>query len=106
MNNLRRLTRNLIVRVSIKAIRLRWFLLGPYYAGLAVQAEYLYRQSELYKNRWRVMGQEFADEAFKGDALLFFHHAQHGPWLIKFMIFIDATLGKAPTPYYISDVID
>lgn len=73
-----------------------------YYAGLAVQARFLYQQSPLFKYRWQELGLDFAKESFDNtsDGEYFFHKAQKEPFKIRFQIFLDAISSKEPRPYY------
>ena len=68
--------------------------------GLAVQAKFLYRQSDLFKNRYQQLGLEFAEQTFEQNAFYFFKKAQEEPFIIKAKIFFDAVSGKKPKPYY------
>ncbi len=84
-------------------VRVKHFLLRPYYHGLSIQARYLYRRSDLFKLRWEQLGHEYALESFEGDtALYFFGLAKKEHWRIRLQIFIDATVGREPKPYFIS----
>lgn len=85
-------------------VQLKWKILQPYYEGLAVQIRFLYRQSTLFKDRWQLLGLEFANESFENNSneqMLFFRKAQKEPLKIRFQIFMDAIQGKEPRPYYI-----
>lgn len=84
-------------------IRFRWFLLGDYYARLAVQARYLYRQSLLFKERWQQVGLDYAEESFDNVAEHFFHKAKKEHILIRGRILLDSILGRPPQAYAISD---
>lgn len=87
-----------------KFIQLKWKVLKPYYAGIAVQARFLYQQSELFKLRWQQLGLDFARESFDNnpsDGEYFFRKAQKEPFIIRFHIFMDALTGKEPRPYYV-----
>lgn len=75
-------------------------LLAPYMQGLMVQAKFLYRQSDLFKNRHQTLGIEFAEQAFKNDMVYFFRKAKKEPLIIRVKIFLDTTLGKELRPYY------
>ncbi len=88
-----------------KFIQLKWKLLGSYYTGLAVQARFLYQQSELFKLRWQELGLDFAKESFDNtsDGEYFFRKAQKEPFIIRFNIFLNAVTGKEPRPYYIKE---
>jgi len=85
-------------------IQLKWKILGRYYEGLAVQARFLYQQSELFKLRWQELGLDFARESFDnnpGDGEYFFRKAQKEPFKIRWQIFLDALRRKEPRPYYL-----
>ncbi len=76
-------------------------LIQRYYAGLAVQARYLYQQSELFKLRWQEMGLVFARDGFEQDGEYFFRKAQKEPLRIRLQILLDAFGKKESKPYYI-----
>jgi len=75
-----------VVFVRIKVVRLRWFVLEDYYRRLTVQAQFLYRQTPLFKERWQLMGLDYAEKSFEGDAELFFFQAQKSHWRIRMRI--------------------
>lgn len=97
--------KKLIFLFCKRFIPLKWKILESYYTGLAVQARFLYQQSELFKLRWRELGLDFARESFynTSDGEFFFRKAQKEPFRIRFQIFIDAISGKEPRPYYLGD---
>ena len=99
------LFKKIIFLLCKKYIEMRWKLLGKYYEGLMVQARFLYRQSELFKLRWREMGLEFAEKTFDStnDYTYFFHKAKKEPLLIRWQILLDALSKKEPRPYYIKE---
>ncbi|OGD45293.1 hypothetical protein A3J02_01940 [Candidatus Azambacteria bacterium RIFCSPLOWO2_02_FULL_46_11] len=81
----------------------KWRILGNYYKGLLVQAEFLYRQSPLFRERWLTMGLEYAEMSFENEAQHFFYKAKQEPMLIKARIFWDSLLGRPVQTYYISE---
>lgn len=83
-------------------LKLKWHILEFYYRGLLVQANYLYRQSPLFKHRWQELGLAFAENSFKDDVQLFFWKAQREPRSVRMQIFFDALFRRKPRPYYIS----
>ncbi len=78
----------------------KYSLLAPYMQGLMVQAKFLYKQSDLFKARYQIFGIEFAEQTFEQNVFYFFQKAKQEPFIIRAKIFFDATLGKAPKPYY------
>lgn len=73
-----------------------------YYEGIAVQAKYLYRTSDLYRLRWEACGIDYADECFRPDstdAWLFFQKARRAPIIIRMAHLRDALLSREPRPY-------
>lgn len=83
----------------------KYWILGPYYRGLAVQAEYLYRTSDFFRFRWEALGYDYAVESFRDGetGYLFFKKAQREHWYIRWNIFLDATLGRTPRPYWMKE---
>ena len=81
----------------------KWRILGNYYKGLLAQAEFLYRQSPLFRERWLTMGLEYAEMSFENEAQHFFYKAKQEPMLIKARIFWDSLLGRPVQTYYISE---
>jgi hypothetical protein len=55
----------LFVRLAAVALKLKRKILGFYYEGLAVQAEYLYAQSPLFKECRKIFGLESAEKEFR-----------------------------------------
>ncbi len=97
----------LLEKMKLKALalyalflELKYQLLKPYFAGLAIQAKFLYRQSDLFKSRYQELGLETAEKLFEKDAVSFFKKAQKEPFAIRLQIFIDATFGRQQRPYY------
>jgi len=86
-------------------LTLKHWLLEPYYAGLAVQAHYLYRTSDLFRLRWEALGYQYAEESFHNGEIgfHFVRKAQKEHWYIRFRIFLDATLGRPARPYEMND---
>lgn len=81
-------------------VAIKHWLLAPYYQGLAVQARYLYRTSDMFKLRWEALGYDYAIESFAGETgLYFFDKARNEHWRIRLQIFVDATLGRNLKPY-------
>lgn len=79
---------------------LRASLVDPYHCGLLVQAEYLYRNSELFQIRLKERGYMSAVESFHGGvALYFFEKARRMPRHTRLRIFMNAILGKEPRAY-------
>ncbi len=98
--------RVLLIRLVTFPTRFRWKLLGFYYNGLAVQAGYLYRQSDLFKFRWQELGLAYAENTFmenKGEQLHFFEKARKEPLWIRFNIFLDGLTGREYRPYYLTE---
>ena len=88
-------------------IDLKWAILGGYYLRLAMQARYLYRSSQLFKDRWQQIGLDYAEQSFEEDfgyiGRHFFWKAQNSPWPIKKQIIFDWLLNRPEQPYAISD---
>lgn len=81
------------------SIVVKHWVLAPYYDGLAVQARYLYRTSDLFRFRWEALGYDFAMDLDKDTGLYFMHKARQEHWYVRLRIFLDATLGRKPRPY-------
>jgi hypothetical protein len=81
-------------------LELRYRLLKPYFSSLAIQARFLYRQSDLFKNRYQQLGLEAAEKLFEKDAISFFKKAQKEPLIIRLQLFFDATFGREQRAYY------
>jgi len=101
--------KKLIFLFCKKFIQLKWKIFGHYYYGLAIQARFLYRQSDLFKLRWQELGLVFAEKSFDDtddtdDGVFFFRKAQKEPFIIRFCIFVDALAGKEPRPYYLKEM--
>lgn len=84
-------------------LKLKFWVLSDYYGRLAVQAKYLYRQSELFKMRWQEMGLDYAESNFEDQPTYFFWKAKQSPWTIKKEIILDSILGRPARPYVLSD---
>lgn len=84
-------------------LRLKFWALSDYYGRLAVQARYLYFQSELFKMRWQEIGLDYAENSFEGQATYFFWKAKQSPWVIKRQIILDSILGRPARPYTLSN---
>ena len=85
-------------------IRLKWFILSDYYGRLAVQAQYLYKQSDLFRMRWQEISLDYAEESFNGEiAVHFFNKAQKEPFIIRWQHFKNSVIGRPVQPYVISD---
>ena len=79
---------------------LRRAFVDPYHCGLLVQAEYLFRNSELYAIRLKELGYAHATDSFNGGvAAYFFAQAQKEHWHIRLRIWRDAMLGREAKPY-------
>lgn len=106
-NYLWRYMRNVFRRCAWPVLRTclvgKFWLLGPYYAGLGAQARHLYRTSDLFRYRWEALGYDYAMESFDGDAFHFFCKAKQENWQIRLQIFVDATFGRKPRAYYLYD---
>jgi len=75
-----------------------------YYDRLCLQTRFLYKQSELFKERCRLLGIDFAKQTFDeeiDEQIIFFNKAQQQPLIIRFHIFMDAITGKQPRVYSI-----
>ena len=85
--------------------RIRWFFLKDYYERLAVQARFLYRQSDLFKLRWRELGLEYAESSFLNPVtgIYFFEKAKHAPLAIRLKLFKDALTNRPMQAYYLED---
>ena len=70
-------------------VNLKGRLLGDYYTRLAVQARYLYRSSQLFRDRWQQVSLEYAEESFSRVGEHFFHKAQKEHILIRGRILLD-----------------
>ena len=68
--------------------------------GLVIQARFLYKQSDLFRERLHYLGLETAEKLFEKDALSFFKKAKKEPFMIRLQIFLDATLKREQRPYY------
>lgn len=88
-------------------MELKRYVLGDYYTRIAIQARYLYRQSELFRLRWQELGLDYAEESFDNDlrgiGQHFFHKAQKSPWIVRKRIITDWLLGRPAQPYAISE---
>src|SRR3989344_2703999 len=80
-------------------IRIKWYFLGDYYGRLAVQARYLYGQSQLFKDRWQQIDLDFAETTFDNVAVHFFHKAQQEHIHIRARILLDSLTGRTARPY-------
>jgi hypothetical protein len=89
------------VKIAVSLLRFRWKIFGFYYDRLAIQAYYLYRQSDLFKNRWREMGLQFAEDSFAADCRYFFSKAKHEPIGIRARLFWDGLTKKPLRTYYL-----
>ena len=96
------MVRLLMFKLAEVYLKLKWYVLGGYYSRLIVQAEYLYRQSPLFRYRWQEMGLEFAEKSFKDDTVYFFHKAKQERVWIRMRIFADAIMNRPPRPYYMA----
>lgn len=81
----------------------KWRVWGNYYKGLLAQAEFLYRQSPLFRERWLTMGLQYAEDMFQNEVEYFFRKAKQEPFLIRWQIFWDSLLGRPVQTYYISE---
>ncbi len=88
--------------LKISWTRIRWFFLKDYYNRLAVQAEFLYRQSDLFKTRYRELGLNYANASFTDDGtgMHFFEKAKHEPLGIRFQFLLDSLAGRPMQAYY------
>ena len=77
-----------------------WFIFAPYYERLLIQAQFLYRQSDLYRFRWQELGIDLAERLFSEDAAYFFHKAKKEPFRIRWRLFCDAILKRKMIAYY------
>lgn len=85
-------------------IKLYFLLFKEYIVGLAVQGEYLYRQSSLFKERWQNFGIDFARKMFEKEIEFWYLKAKKEPFVIRWQIFVDTIIyGKDPRPYYINE---
>ena len=85
-------------------IRTWYFIFSDYYSRLVVQAQYLYRQSDLFKMRWQEMGLDYAEESFEGEiARYFLHKAKKEPFVIKWRHFKDSLMNRPAQPYFLQD---
>lgn len=79
---------------------LRASFVDPYRVRLLVQAEHLYRNSDLYQVRLRERGYMPAIEGFHGGvAAYFFAKARKAHWSIRLRLLRDAILDRAPQAY-------
>ena len=81
-------------------IEKKWQLLRFYYERLMRQANFIYRQSDLFKIRWQELGMEFAEKSFEGDIRFFFWKARQEPFKIRWQLFLDGLLNREPQVYY------
>lgn len=83
-------------------ILIKCFFLEDYYDRLAVQAEFLYRQSELFKTRYRELGLDYANACFtqEGTGMHFFERAKREPLAIRFQLLMDSLAGRPMQFYY------
>lgn len=95
------------IRLNLKILwtRVRWFFLKDYYDRLAVQAKFLYRQSELFKTRYRELGLDYADGCFtdEGTGMHFFEKAKREPLGIRWQILMDCFFKRPMIAYYLPD---
>lgn len=83
-------------------VKAKYFFLRGYYRRLGVQARYLYRSSQLFKERYQQAGLDYAESSFPGEtASHFFWKAGKGPMRIRFQIFLDFLLNRPEQPYVI-----
>ncbi|OGN04224.1 MAG: hypothetical protein A3B99_03530 [Candidatus Yanofskybacteria bacterium RIFCSPHIGHO2_02_FULL_44_12b] len=101
--NIRNTWRRFLFWAICLPLKIRWFVLGGYYARLAVQARYLYRQSDLFKMRWQELDLNYAENTFDNVATHFFRKAKSGPAVIRRRIFMDWILNRPPQPYCLRD---
>lgn len=91
------------IRFGLKLLwtRIRWFFVKDYYERLAVQARHMYRQSELFRLRWRELGLEYAEESFiaPSTGTHFFEKAKRAPFAVRWRIFKDSLTGQPVQPY-------
>lgn len=87
--------------LKISWTRVRWFFLKDYYDRLAVQAIHMYRQSELFRLRWRELGLDYATKSFDdpGTGMFFFEKAKRAPLAVRWQILKDS-LARRPSRLY------
>lgn len=93
----------ILYRAITVFVRFKWYILGDYYGRLGVQARYLYRHSQLFRDRWQEIDLDFAESTFDSVAIHFFHKAQKEHILIRGRILLDSILGRPPRPYVMRD---
>jgi len=90
-----------LVWIFINWIDFKWWLLGPYYEGFLIQAEFLYHRHFWFEERRQLLGLDFAERAFEQDVKYFLVKAKEEPLSIRFQLFWDATLEREQRPYYL-----
>lgn len=91
--------------LKISWTRIRWFFLRDYYNRLAIQAAFLYGQSELFKLRWQELGSEYAESSFAapGTGMYFFEKAKRAPLEIRWQLLKDSLARRPMRAYYMED---
>lgn len=89
--------------IQVGWLKTKWFVLGDYYSYLLVQASYLYRSSQRFKERWEIMGLDWAEAQFEREVDYYFKLAKQEPLTIRWEIFKDSLFKREPTAYYIDD---
>ncbi len=90
------------VEIGIKWIQFRWAVLGFYYTRVAVQAEYEYRQSYQFKERWKILGLDYAESKIPDEVHFYFQKVRRGSLILRYHLFLDAVLNRPITQYYFS----
>lgn len=91
--------------LKISWTRIRWFFLRDYYNRLAIQAVFLYKQSELFKLRWQELRLEYATASFKapGTGMYFLEKAKRAPLQIRWQLLKDSLAKRPMRAYYFSE---
>lgn len=84
----------------------KWQLLHFYYIRLLHQANFLYRQSDLFKLRWQEFGLDFAEKFFDSDAKYFLWKAKNQPFRIRWQLFLDGLLNRELQTYYFKEEME
>lgn len=102
----RRIYRHLLLicfKICKFYVETKWQLLRFYYIRLLFQAEFLYRQSELFNLRWQQLGLEFARESFASNAEHFLWKARREPLRIRLQLFLDGLFDREMKSYYLPE---
>jgi hypothetical protein len=103
INLLKRILGTVLLFFFEAYIRLQWRLFSDYHQRLILQAHYIYRTSDRFKERWRCVDLEYAEEQFSSEAYFYYKQVKSGPRIIRFCLFWDSLLGKEKTVYCLEE---